>query len=198
MKIDFVIPVFNEEHIFQENADRILDHLKKIGSNLNWKLVFVVNGSSKYFEEMVRRYSFKHENVNVYIIKEKGKGVAIKKYFKISNAEALLYMDMDLAVSLDNIKGLIDPIISGEADMCFGSRMLPQSSRNRSWGREMSSKLYVYISQIILGHDFSDLQCGFKIITKKAWNEIAEKIKDDFWFFDTELIYYAKKIILAY
>lgn len=194
MKIDFVIPVYNEDVIFRKNAECIFSFLINKNFSFEWSLVFVVNGSSEDFKKKVKIFSLQRgERVCMFIVNEKGKGNAIKKYFNTSHADILVYMDMDLAVSLDNINNLITPVLEGRADLCFGSRMLSSSSRERSLLREFSSKLYIFLSQIMLGHDFSDLQCGFKAITSRAWKEIEVKIKNNFWFFDTELIFYAKK-----
>ncbi len=194
IKIDFVIPVCNEDKIFRMNAELILNFLKNADFDFDWHLVFVVNGSTADFEEMVKIFSEKNAAcASFYVLKEGGKGRTIKKYFNDSIADALVYMDMDLAVSLDNIHDLVRPILQGQADLCFGSRMLPGSSRKRSRLRELNSKVCIFLSQIILDHDFSDLQCGFKAMTKKSWDRVSEKIKNNNWFFDTELVYYAKK-----
>lgn len=194
MKIDFVIPVYNEDKIFEANAGLIIDYLKSADFDFNWRLIFAVNGSSVKFKNMVEMFCRNNPgHSSFFVIKKRGKGGAIKKSFDMSGADILSYMDVDLAVSLDNIPDLLDPIIGSGADLCFGSRMLPGSSRQRAWFRELTSKFYIFLSQIILVHDFSDLQCGFKAIKKSAWEEISGKIKNEEWFFDTELIYYAKK-----
>src|SRR3990167_4728875 len=41
---------------------------------------------------------------------------------------------------------------------------------------------------------FSDAQCGFKVITKKAANDLLPKVLDTDWFFDTELLILAEKL----
>jgi hypothetical protein len=40
---------------------------------------------------------------------------------------------------------------------------------------------------------FTDAQCGFKAVTRKVVNELIPKIKDDEWFFDTELLLIGEK-----
>lgn len=195
MKVDLVIPSYNEDAIFPKNAKIILDFLNKSSFAFDWRLVFVVNGSSRAFENMVADFAAQNpDRVRAEIIEHSGKGRAIKTYFNQSEADVLAYMDMDLAVSLDNIPDLLAPVLSGQTDLCFGSRMLPGSARSRSWLRELNSQFYIFLSQLILGHHFSDLQCGFKAITRQTWRAVAPKIKNDYWFFDTELIYYVGKV----
>jgi hypothetical protein len=40
---------------------------------------------------------------------------------------------------------------------------------------------------------FSDAQCGFKALSSKAVRELVPLIKDQEWFFDTELLILAEK-----
>lgn len=195
MKIDFCVPVYNEEAIFNANAERIWQFLSGEKRDYEWRLVFIVNGSTPNFEQQVRLYSAsKLSGAIAYIIPQSGKGRAIKAYFNVSLADVLVYMDIDLAVGLEALSRLIEPIMRDEADLVFGSRMLPLSTINRSWLRELSSRAYIQYSRLMLNHRFTDLQCGFKAIKASVWHQLSPEIRNDNWFFDTELIYHAQKL----
>ena len=194
MRVDFCVPVYNEEAIFNANAERIWQFLAGSQHDYEWNLVFIVNGSSRSFEKQVQTFTDNaHPETVCYIISEGGKGRAIKSYFNISQADILVYMDIDLAVSLVSLPDLINPIIHDEADLVFGSRMLPGSFKSRSAARELSSRAYLVFSRLLLKHQFSDLQCGFKAIRRSAWQKLSPLIRNNAWFFDTELIYYAQQ-----
>jgi glycosyltransferase involved in cell wall biosynthesis len=194
MNIDFCIPVYNEEVIFDANSERIWQFLQKAALPYDWRLVFIVNGSLPAFVAQVQKFVAIHQpQITCLVIPEAGKGRAIKAYFNISNADILVYMDIDLAVGLEALSRLVSPVIHGEADLVFGSRMLPLSVRSRSRLRESSSRAYLIFSRWLLKHRFSDLQCGFKAIRASVWQQISPLIKNNAWFFDTELIYYAQK-----
>ena len=194
MKIDFCVPVYNEDAIFPANSERIRQFLSGLNWLPEWRLVFIVNGSSLDFQKMVQDFTEQNRSqTTCFIVAKAGKGRAIKTYFNFSQADILVYMDVDLAVDLADLPLLLNLILNKEADLSFGSRMLPGSIKSRSWFRETSSRAYIWLSRLILQHHFSDLQCGFKAITKIAWQKIAPLIKDGAWFFDTELIYYAQK-----
>ena len=197
MKIDFCIPVYNEDLIFYDNARQLLDFFKRMRLNNDWQLVFIVNGSTLSFQKMVQNFVDKNSpETACFLLDQAGKGRAIKTYFDLSSANVLVYMDIDLAVSLHNLKALLAPILSGEDDLCFGSRMLALSMVKRSYLREISSQAYLFISRLFLKHNFSDLQCGFKAITAQAWHQLSPKIKNTAFFFDTELIYFAQRFNL--
>ena len=49
------------------------------------------------------------------------------------------------------------------------------------------------IIKIAFWNKFSDAQCGFKAISRKAADFLVPRIKDQGWFFDTELLLLAEK-----
>lgn len=194
MKIDICLPVYNEGLIFKDNATKLLNFLRNNDLKADWRVVFIVNGSNLDFQEMVQ--TFVSQNVSdtdIFIIKKAGKGRAIKTYFNHSQADVLAYMDIDLAVDLNNLSSLLAPILGGEVDLCLGSRMLASSRIKRSYLREIGSRAYIAVSHIFLNHGVSDLQCGFKSIGSESWKKLSPKIKNNEFFFDTELIYFAVK-----
>lgn len=194
MSIDFCVPVYNEDAIFLANAKKILYFLQNQGLAAAWRLVFIVNGSTLSFQTMVQSFADQNKaQVLCFIVEKDGKGRAIRTYFDASCADILVYMDIDLAVDLNDLNCLLAPVLSGEVDLCFGSRMLPASIRTRSWYREWSSRAYLYLSRFLLKHNFTDLQCGFKAIKSQAWRQLSLLIRDNAWFFGTELIYFAQQ-----
>jgi len=192
MKIEFCIPIYNEEKILKNNVIKLLRFFQSQNYNFDWQIILVVNGSSDnswaICQELKSEYAGLIECRN---FPEPGRGQALKKYYLSSQADVLVYMDVDLAVSLNNISDLISPIIAGQADLVIGSRLMPDSKIERSFIRELSSQTYNFLSKVILGHNFSDLQCGFKAVRTEAFKKFADNIKDNKWFFDTELIAYA-------
>ena len=45
----------------------------------------------------------------------------------------------------------------------------------------------------MLGVNFRDAQCGFKAMKKSVYDEIKADLKNDEWFFDTELLVKASR-----
>lgn len=189
MLIEFCVPVYNEEKILKNNILELLEYLKQQKFFFNWQIIIINNGSidgtGKICDE------FKDEKIKIENIKQSGKGRAIKIYGLKSEADIFVYMDVDLAVSLRDIPGLIKPIIEENFDLAIGSRLLPESKTERPWTRSLSSRCYNFLSRIILKHNFSDLQCGFKAVKISALKRVMPNIQSNRWFFDTELIAFA-------
>ncbi len=189
MKVEFCLPVYNEEKILAESCQKLYNFLLDQNFNFDWQIVMVVNGSSDHSPLIAQRLSLefpakiKFENIS-----EPGRGQALKRYWLNSPADIFVYMDIDLAVSLDAIPQLIEPLLKHECQLVVGSRLLPNSQIARSFIRELSSQTYNFLSRRLLKHHLSDMQCGFKAITKSAFTTIAPYLQDPNWFFDTEMI----------
>ncbi len=193
MLIEFCLPVYNEEQILKSNVLMLLNYCRNQNFNFDWQIVIIVNGSSDATLNISKNLSQQYHKFIKYInIKKAGRGQALKRYWLSSQADIVSYMDIDLAVSLENISDLIFPIIKNEVDLVIGSRLLPNSNIKRSFLRELSSQGYNFLSRLILEHKFSDLQCGFKAIKLNKFKTIASYIKNEQWFFDTELVIWAK------
>jgi len=192
MLIEFCVPVYNEEKILAANALKLLEYCREKNFSFAWKIIFVFNGTTDNSVEIGKELSTRFPDFfAVFKEKEKGRGRAIKNYWLLSRADILVYMDADLAASLDNLSDLINPLINNESALAIGSRLLSRSKIDRSVFREIVSQTYNLLSRIILGHKFSDMQCGFKAIKKEAFVKIAPYLLGQGWFFDTELIIFS-------
>jgi glycosyltransferase AglD len=191
MLIEFIFPIYNEELILKENSLKLLSFLKKQNYSFDWKIILVINGSNDKSEIIAKTLKQENKEIHYMLIKEKGKGNAIKTYCDKSKADFLVYMDIDLAVSIKSIPGLISSLEKDEYDLVLGSRFLKDSETKRSFIKTIISRTYLFLSRIILKHQFSDLQCGFKGIKKETWEKISPYIQDKNWFFDAEILIFS-------
>ena len=119
---------------------------------------------------------------------ERGRGRALKQVWQSSQADILTYMDVDLSTSLDDFLPMIQPLVAGEVGVAIGSRLMKKSKTSRGFKREFISRCYNKIIKLTSRTKFSDAQCGFKAIRRDVAKRFLPKIKDNEWFFDTELL----------
>ncbi len=188
MRLIICLPIKDEEKILESSLIILLEYLKKQKLDFDWKIILTVNGSSDKSLNIAQQISEEHESVDFINIELGGKGRAVKHCFDLyaQSSDYLMYMDLDLAVDLLYLQPLFAEMQSH--DLVFGSRLMADSITNRSWFREFSSRVYNYLSRLILKHPYLDLQCGFKVIKKETYLNIRESLEDDNWFFDTEWI----------
>jgi len=110
-----------------------------------------------------------------------------------SDAQVLVYMDVDLSTDLNALLPLVAPLLSGHSDLAIGSRLRHDSRVVRGPRREVISRGYNLLVKGALRTRFSDAQCGFKAIRADVAHEVLPLVEDDAWFFDTELLVLAER-----
>ena len=102
-------------------------------------------------------------------------------------------MDADLSTDLRALPPLLAPLLSGHSDVAIGTRLAPGSRVVRGAKRELISRGYNRLLHTALGARFSDAQCGFKAVRTDAARRLLPCVRDEGWFFDTELLVLAQR-----
>lgn len=193
MLVNVTIPVYNEEQILPSSIKTLQQFLEH-HCRFEWEIVIANNASTDRTLEVARQLSSEVQGVRVVHLDQKGRGRALKKVWTESPADILSYMDVDLSSNLYAFPPLVEALMSGGFDIGIGSRLLKASTTRRSVKRETISRAYNLLVKAFFYTKFSDAQCGFKAITKKATQELLPSIEDTGWFFDTELLVIGEKL----
>jgi glycosyltransferase involved in cell wall biosynthesis len=191
-RVDVVLPVFNEEHVLARSVRTL--HLF-LSENLNheWRIVIADNGSKDATWEIAQRLAKELDNVEALHVPEAGRGRALTKAFLASDADVLAYMDIDLSTDLEAFPRLVSAVADQGNDVAAGTRLGSGSETERSLKREVLSRGYVAITNLISGTHLRDTQCGFKAMSRAAAQKLLPLIEDTGWFWDTELLLLAAK-----
>lgn len=189
---DVLLPVYNEEHILEKSVTQLRAFLSAECRDFNWIISIGDNASNDKTLEVAKALEKKFPDVRVFHLPQKGRGRMVKYAWTRSEADILSYMDIDLSTDLNAFPPMIRAIMDGY-DIAIGSRQYKGADVDRSIRREIISRGYIWVLKLLLGFPFTDAQCGFKAVSKKAVSELFPHIKDDEWFFDTELLHIAHK-----
>ena len=189
--VDIVIPVYNEEQALPRSIMILADFLK---DNLRnpWQIVIADNASTDKTKSVSEMLCERYSGINYLYIPQKGRGRALRSAWLDSTADIVSYMDVDLATDLNYFPALIDSLQEGY-DVAIGSRLSKGSRVSRSIKREVISRSYNLLIKSMFFTPFQDAQCGFKALTRHTAQAIVPHIKNDNWFFDTELLIIAAK-----
>jgi len=190
--VDIVIPVLNEAHVLRKSVKNIFQFLSR---NLpyRWQIVIVDNGSTDGTQKVAQQLTAEHTEIKFIHLVQRGRGRALRSAWLQSNADIVCYMDVDLSTRLDHLPELVDAIAVDGYDLATGSRLMRESRTTRSFKREFISRCYNVMVKAVLLTKFSDAQCGFKAVSRRAVEAIVPKVEDQSWFFDTELLVLAEK-----
>ena len=194
---DIVIPIYNEEVQLADSVSTLCSFLDRHARDLtpfSWNVVIADNASTDASWQIAKSLcDWCPNQVRALHLVRKGRGYALKQAWLSSRAAVVAYMDVDLSTYIGSTGSLILPLLQGGADIAFGSRLLPQSQVTRSPKREFISLTYNLMLRSYLAVSFHDAQCGFKVITAQAAHALLPQVKDDEWFFDTELLVRAQQ-----
>lgn len=189
--VDVVIPVFNEEKALPRNIVILADFLK---ANLRnpWQIIIADNASTDNTRSVSEMLTERYSGINYLHIPQKGRGRALKAAWLDSTADIVSYMDVDLSTDLSYFPTLVGSLEEGY-QVAIGNRLGKSSRVTRSLKREFISRGYNLLIKSMFSVPFQDAQCGFKALTRKTAQAILPHIKNDNWFFDTELLIIAAK-----
>ncbi len=190
--VEIVVPVFNEAHVLQESVWRLHRYLTE-HLTVTWRVTIVDNASTDATFAVARGLEETLPDVAALHLDRKGRGHALKTAWGASPARVVAYLDVDLSTDLDGLSPLIAPLLSGHSDVAIGTRLSRGSRVIRGTKREFISRSYNGILRTVLSASFTDAQCGFKAITKQAADRLLPLVRDDTWFFDTELLVLAER-----
>ncbi len=189
--VDLVIPVYNEARVLERSVGRLAEEMAAC-RGLRWQIVIANNGSTDDTRAIGRRLAEQLQYVTFLHLDAKGRGRALRKAWSETRAEFSLYMDVDLSTDLAAVTRVVRALREG-ADLVTGSRLHPQSQITRCLKREILSRGYnALIRRVLRTRTFDDAQCGFKGVRIETVRRLLPLVKNQEWFFDTELLVLAE------
>ncbi|MCZ6534610.1 MAG: glycosyltransferase family 2 protein [Chloroflexi bacterium] len=190
--VDIVIPVLNEEKGLPQSMMILSQFLHDNLSRNPWRIVIADNGSTDNTGSVSEMLAQKYPGISYVYIPQRGRGRALRTAWLESDADIVSYMDVDLSTDLNSFPRLIQAIEEGY-DIAIGSRLSARAKVRRSLKREVISRSYNMMIKSLFFVSFSDAQCGFKAVSRNAAQALVPLVKNNNWFFDTELLIIAAK-----
>jgi putative flippase GtrA len=192
LAVEIVIPAFNEERALAMSIYR-LHHFLDVHLPFSWLITIADNASTDLTPEIAQALASELDRVRVVRLEQKGRGRALRTAWSLSRARVVAYMDVDLSTELHALLPLLAPLLSGHSEIAIGSRLARGSRVTRGPKRELISRAYNHILHLALRSRFTDAQCGFKAVRADVLPELLEAVRDQSWFFDTELLVTAQR-----
>lgn len=192
MRLSVTVPVFNEAKRLPASIGQLWRFLAQHLA-MPWEINIADNGSTDETLLVARSLAEQDANVCVSHLDRRGRGGALKQSWTESEADILSYMDVDLSADLACFPRLIEAVSTGKFDLAIGSRLLNPPLTTRCFKRELASRCYNTLIKLLFRTGFSDAQCGFKAISRRAAADLLPLVEDNDWFFDTELLILAER-----
>lgn len=177
--ISVVLPAFNEEESIEKAVRDTADFLPQ--RFRDWEILVVDDGSKDDTARIVEDIAASEPRVRLLRHEfNQGYGRALATGFRASSTDLVFYTDSD---SQFDIRELADMVpLTEEADAVFGFRIYRYDSVSRC----ILSWVYNKIVRILFLVRIRDVDCAFKLFTRKVVDKLSFRSSD--FFIDTELV----------
>jgi dolichyl-phosphate beta-glucosyltransferase len=190
--LSIVIPAYNEAGRIPETLALIKDFLET--QQYTAEVIVVDDGSRDSTVETVQRYMQRFPELRLIKNKvNKGKGAVVRQGMLEARGVYRLFTDADNSTPITEISKLLHYI--PHYDVVIGSRYLREDSIKirQPLKRRIISRSSNFVIQTLLLPGVKDTQCGFKLFSAKAAEEIFSRESMAGWSFDIELLVIAKQ-----
>ncbi|MBT3361011.1 MAG: glycosyltransferase family 2 protein [Rhodospirillales bacterium] len=190
-KLSVVIPCYNEESTLAQLVDRVTS---ADTSGLDLEILIINDASTDGSAEIAKsiastdpRIVFEQHEENM------GKGAALRTGFNKASGDIVLVQDADLEYSPSDYPILIAPILSGRADVVFGSRFIGGAShRVLYFWHSVGNKVLTVFSNMMTNLNLTDMETCYKVFKKEVIDQI--EVRENRFGFEPEITAKISKI----
>jgi dolichol-phosphate mannosyltransferase len=121
--LSVVIPAYNEEATLAS----VLNKVAAVKLSLNMEIIIVDDGSKDRTADVAREWAAgaSTDRITVKVVSKKngGKGTAVRRGIEESTGEYVIIQDADLEYDPNDYPKLLEPILAGDAQVVYGSRI---------------------------------------------------------------------------
>ena len=158
--LSIIVPVFNEVGTVRQ----VLERLIEIALPVDREILVVDDGSTDGTRDVLKAALDAGLGIEVIeAVRNGGKGSAIRLGLTQARGTIIAIQDADLELDPQQLSALVEPILSGETAVVYGSRFLwPTSDAPRM--TVVANRLLTEVTNILFGASLTDMETCYKVM----------------------------------
>ncbi|NUQ22799.1 MAG: glycosyltransferase family 2 protein [Saprospiraceae bacterium] len=173
--LTIIIPVYNEAATIAEILDKI-DHVQ-LTRGLIKEVIVVNDGSTDATHEVVTKYREAITGFTLHYISHDtnlGKGFAVQTALRMSTGDYLIIQDADLEYDPAEYNQMLEPMLSGHADVVYGSRFVGSNAhRVLYFWHYAGNRFLTFLSNLFTNLNLTDMESCYKLFRREIIQDIA-------------------------
>ncbi|MBI5950213.1 MAG: glycosyltransferase [Chloroflexi bacterium] len=188
--LSIIIPTHNEALNLRETVFQVIRYGEH-ELHGRYEILLVENGSTDNTMVIAEEMQHVYTPVRAFHIEGRSKAEAVRIGMLMAHGDYRYMCDCDLSTPIGEVTNFLRFMRDGW-DVVIGSREHPDSKVETSFKRWFMGRVFQGIVRAVLPVlDYRDTQCGFKLFTARAANEIFTRMECKSMAFDVEALYLA-------